>query len=45
MNKFGVASVYEKVLGETTDDKLFEVVNGRICRTMRGDSVSALEVV
>ena len=34
-NEFGLIVVYEKVLSETTDNELFEVMNRRVRCTLR----------
>jgi len=42
-NEFGEVGVDEKVISESTDNELVEVMNGCICCTVRGDLVVALK--
>lgn len=42
-NEFGEVGVDEKVIKETSDEQLIEVMNGCICCTVRGDLCQALK--
>lgn len=42
-NEFGEVGVDEKVIKETSDEQLIEVMNGCICCTVRGDLAKALK--
>ncbi len=42
-NEFGAIGVDEKILPETVDEEVIEVMNGCICCTVRGDLVEALK--
>ena len=44
-SEFGEVGVDEKVITEMTDDELVNVMNVRICCAMRGDLVTALEML
>jgi G3E family GTPase len=42
-NEFGAIGVDEKILPETVNEEVIEVMNGCICCTVRGDLVEALK--
>jgi G3E family GTPase len=42
-NEFGAVGVDEKILPETVDEEIIEVLNGCLCCTVRGDLVEALK--
>merc|ERR1719330_523660 len=42
-NEFGEVGVDEKVITQSTDEEVIEVMNGCICCTVRGDLVQALK--
>merc|ERR1719221_379093 len=42
-NEFGEVGVDEKVIKETSDEQVIEVMNGCICCTVRGDLAKALK--
>lgn len=42
-NEFGEVGVDEKIIKESTDEELIEVMNGCICCTVRGDLTAALK--